>query len=75
VFKISRAKPYPPTLDLTTVRVTLGYMHDDMKRIAGLERLAASLETAIAEVSAAERQSKPAVLTGWTRPRFLTVRR
>jgi hypothetical protein len=59
VFKIPRSRPWPPTLDLATVRETLHYMTDDMRRIPGLEKAAAALDTAIVEIKSAEAKSKP----------------
>jgi hypothetical protein len=44
-------------LDLSTVREMLAYMHDDLRRTPGLERAAAALDTAIAEVERAERSA------------------
>jgi hypothetical protein len=54
-----RTKAPPRTLDLATVRETLAYVHDDMRRAPGLERVAAALAAAIAEVEWAERASAP----------------
>jgi hypothetical protein len=59
VFKILRSRPWPPTLDLATVRETLHYMQDDMRRVPGLEKATAALTTAIVEIESAEANSKP----------------
>ena len=58
MFKISRSGSYPPTLDLSTMRETLNYMHGEMARVPSLRPAAAALETAIREIEAAERQSR-----------------
>lgn len=59
MFRIPRAHPWPPTLDLSTVRETLHYMRDDARRIPGLEGLADALDKAMAEAEQAERRSEP----------------
>jgi len=59
MFKIPRRHPWPPVLDLATVRETIAYMHDDMARVPGLERVAGALKMAIDEIEAAERNAKP----------------
>lgn len=57
MFRIPRNRPWPPALDLSTVRETLLYMEDDARRVPGLERVAEALAVAIAEVEAAERSA------------------
>ncbi len=57
MFRIPRSQPWPPAIDLATVRETLLYMHDDMKRVPGLESVAEALQTALAEIETAERQA------------------
>ncbi len=37
MFRISRTRPWPPTIDLSTVRETLMYMRDDARAVPGLE--------------------------------------
>lgn len=59
MFRISRHRPWPPAIDLSTVRETLTYMRDDAQSIPGLEALAQSLDGAIAEVDAAEAKLQP----------------
>lgn len=59
MYKIPRSHPWPPTLDLATVRETLLYMKDDLRRVPNLAKAAQALETAIAEIEKAERTSKP----------------
>lgn len=64
MFRITRSQPWPPTIDLATVRETLVYMHDDMKRVPGLEAVAAALATTLDEIAAAEKQTgRPAHLS------------
>lgn len=55
MFRIPRSQPWPPAIDLATVRETLLYMHDDMKRVPGLEAVAAALEATLSEIETAER--------------------
>lgn len=57
MFRIPRSQPWPPAIDLGTVRETLLYMHDDMKRVPGLEAVAAALKSTLAEIETAERQA------------------
>lgn len=57
MFRISRQRPWPPVIDLHTVRETLAYMKDDMERVAGLEKVAAALQEALDEI---ERARPPA---------------
>lgn len=73
MFRIPRSNPWPPVLDLATVRETLHYIHDDMTRVPGLERVANALETALVEIEAAERNAKPPVI-GPLAARFLPRR-
>ncbi|MEO1207705.1 MAG: hypothetical protein AAFV45_15365 [Pseudomonadota bacterium] len=61
MFKIPRHRPWPPSLDLATVRDTLSYMRDDMRRIPALARAADALDDALVELTVAE-QSEPAKL-------------
>lgn len=57
MYRIPRSKPWPPQIDLATLRETLAYMHDDMVRAPGLEKLRDALATAIKEAEAAEQRS------------------
>ena len=45
-----------PLIDLGTVRETLAYIRDDLQRVAGLERAAELLGSALAEIAAADRR-------------------
>ena len=72
MFRISRSQPWPPTIDLATVRETLVYMHDDMKRVPGLEGVAAAMASTLREIDAAERTREPAPLSP-TAARFMPV--
>lgn len=72
MFKISRTRSWPPSIDLSTVRKTVAYMQGDMARVPGLEKIAAALETAIKEIDAVD--SRPRVVNiadSVTRARFL----
>jgi hypothetical protein len=55
VREVQTSKARPCALDLSTVRETLAYVHDDMRRAPGLERAAAALAAALAEIELAER--------------------
>lgn len=55
MYRIPRSNPWPPTMDLTTVRETMHYMHDDMKRVPGLEKATRAVNEAIKEIELAER--------------------
>jgi hypothetical protein len=57
VYKISRNQPWPPHIDLSTARETLSYIHDDMKRVPELQKVAAALEEAMREMDRAEATS------------------
>lgn len=57
MFGFFRTKARPCTLDLSTVRETLAYMHDDVRRAPGLSRVAAALAAAVAEIELIERCS------------------
>jgi len=59
MFRIPRDKPWPPAIDLGTVRETITYMRDDMRRIPGLERAGAALDAALNEIRDAEAQLAP----------------
>lgn len=59
MFRISRTRPWPPSIDLSTVRETLLYMRDDARLVPGLEAVAQSLDAAISEVEAAEAKLEP----------------
>lgn len=52
MFRIPRDKPWPPAIDLTTVRDTLAYMQDDMARVPGLEKVADALARTLDEIDA-----------------------
>ncbi len=54
MFRINRSNPWPPHIDLSTLRETLVYMHDDMTRVPGLEKLRDALALALKEAEAAE---------------------
>jgi hypothetical protein len=54
MFKISRDNPWPPAIDLSTVRQTVAYMQGDLARVPGLEKVAAALEVAIKEIDAVQ---------------------
>ena len=57
MYKISRNQPWPPHIDLSTARETLNYIHDDMKRVPELQKVAAALQVAMREMDKAEANS------------------
>ena len=59
MFKISRNRAWPPSIDLTTVRQTVQYMQGDLARVPGLEKISAALETALKEIEAV--QTRPSI--------------
>lgn len=73
MFRISRHRPWPPEIDLATVRETLIYMRDDARAVPGLEQVAQSLDAAIRDVDAAEAKLQP-VSYGPVASRFLPAR-
>jgi len=52
----SDPKRHVPLIDLGTVRETLVYIRDDLRRVVGLEGAADLLSSAIAEVEVADRR-------------------
>ena len=58
MFRIPRTQPWPPAIDLHTVRETVHYMRDDAKRIPGLEGLTKALDAALQEIDKAERKER-----------------
>ncbi len=75
MYRIPRANPWPPTLDLSTVRETMAYMHDDMKRVPGLEKAARAIADAIKEIDKAEKASAKPVSYSPIAAKFLPLRR
>lgn len=73
MFRISRERPWPPSIDLATVRETLMYMRDDARGVPGLEKVAQSLDAAIQDVDAAEAKLTP-VSYSPIQSRFLPAR-
>ena len=59
MFRISRRQPWPPMIDLTTVRETLAYMQGDMARVPGLERVAAAMKTTLDEIDQVKPRPSP----------------
>ena len=53
-----RSTPTPP-IDWETMRATLIYMHDDVKRTPGLARLAAAFSNTLKEIEVAAKQIEP----------------
>lgn len=63
MFRIPRRNPWPPVVDLGTVRETLSYMKDDMQRVPGLERVASAIEATLKEIDRARPPSPVQPLT------------
>jgi len=64
VFKIDRSRPWPPDINLATVRGTLRHIEDDMRRVPQFASIAAALEAAISEIDKAEAKDPPQIETG-----------
>ncbi len=58
MFKIDRRQPWPPHIDLATVRETLKYIEQDVGRIPQLKKVAEALQETIREIERAEVQSR-----------------
>jgi hypothetical protein len=76
VFKIDRSRPWPPDIDLATVRGTLRYIEDEMRRVPQFSRIAAALGDAIRETDKAEAKNPTQLDDGVvTHSRFVPFRR
>jgi hypothetical protein len=73
VYRIPRSNPWPPHIDLSTLRGTLIYMHDDMARAPGLEKLRDALALALKEAEAAEAVAR-AKAPPKSKPQFTSAR-
>lgn len=77
MFKIPRSNSgqpsWPPSMDLSTVRDTLTYMRDDMRRVAGLERVADALDDALIEIAVSE-QNQPTPIPTRFKPEMQFVK-
>ena len=74
MFRITRHRAVPPSVDLSTVRETLLYLRDDARSVAGLEQVAVALDAALDEVEAAEQRQQPALTANPVASRFLPLR-
>ena len=74
MFKISRSNPWPPSIDLMTVRQTVAYMQGDAARVKGLEKVAAALDQVLKEIDAVESRPVVPLSAHVTRSRFLPRR-
>lgn len=72
MFRIPRSRPWPPQIDLSTVRETLAYMQDDMERVPELKNVAAALRATVAEIDRVK--PKPMVGNSPFAARFLPWR-
>ena len=68
MFRIAKSHPWPPEIDLATVRDTLAYIEGNMRRVPGLERVADALSSALDEIETVERQGPPPA-SALSRPR------
>ena len=76
MFKIDRFRPWPPDIDLATVRGRLRYIEDDMRRVPQFAKIAAALEDAIREIDKAEAKNPVQIENGVvTHSRFVPTRR
>ena len=72
MFKISRTRPWPPQIDLSTVRKTVAYMQGDLARVPGLEKVADALASALKEIDAVDSRPRVVDITASvTRSRFM----
>jgi hypothetical protein len=62
VFKVSRTVPWPPLLDLHSVRRNLAPIQQDLASMPALAKASIALEAVIAEIDAAERATNAARL-------------
>ena len=60
MFKFLKRRPWPPALDTRSLRETLGYMHDDLRRVPELTAAAEAIHVAIDELMRAEEKSSRA---------------
>jgi hypothetical protein len=67
-------QPRRPLLDIDTLRETLIYMRDDLKRVPGYESTADALTVALQELDAAELRKQP-IAIDILRARFLPAKR
>ena len=72
MFRIPRSRPWPPQIDLSTVRETLAYMQDDMERVPELKGVAAALKATMAEIDRVK--PKPTIANSPFAARFLPWR-
>ena len=75
VFRSSRRPPRPQAIDLSTIRETVSYMHDDAVRTPGCERLAIAFGAVLREIDAAERQRLASPVGEIISARFIPFRR
>jgi hypothetical protein len=73
VFRIPRSNPWPPHIDLSTLRETLICMHDNMARAPGLEKLRDALALTLKEAEAAEAVAR-AKAPPTSKPHFTSAR-
>ncbi len=73
---MSKALPVPahtPMVDLDILKDTIAYMHDDVRRVSGMEDLARALDTVLVEIENAQavgaRKAPPRIAAA----RFLPV--
>lgn len=74
MFRIPRDKPWPPAIDLVTVRDTLAYMQDDIARVPGLEKVADAITRTLEEIDAVKPEPRPIAADSPFAARFLPWR-
>lgn len=74
MFRIPRNNPWPAALDLGTARTTLSDLHEDMKRVPQLAKVAEALEIALAEIDRADTKAVEALPPRFTGSKFLRTR-
>ena len=64
MFRIDRSRPWPPDIDLATVRGTLRCIEDDIRRVPQFAKIVEALEEAIREIDKAKAKNPPQVVGG-----------
>lgn len=72
MYRISKERPWPPTIDLSTVRETLAYIQDDVDRVPELKGVADALRATLAEIDRVK--PKPTIASSPFAARFLPWR-
>ena len=75
MYKIPRDNPWPPKVDLSTLRETLRYMENDLRRAPEFAGVAAAIKNTLKEIDKAEAASPRVLSPGVvTHSRFVPYR-